>query len=29
VNDILSKDTLYKPMKALKEAFPNWLENNW
>ena len=29
VNDILSKDSLYKPMKNLKEAFPGWLEKNW
>jgi len=29
VNDILSKDSLYKPMKALKDAYPDWLEKNW
>jgi peroxin-19 len=29
VKDILSKDSLYKPMKILKDQFPDWLENNW
>ena len=29
VKDIISKDSLYEPMKTLKEAFPEWLEKNW
>ena len=29
VKDILSKDSLYKPMKVLKDEYPDWLENNW
>ena len=28
-NEILSKDSLYKPMKVLKDEFPGWLEKNW
>ena len=26
---IISKDSLYKPMKILKDEFPDWLEKNW
>ena len=29
VKDIMSKDSLYKPMKILKDNFPDWLEKNW
>lgn len=29
VNEIISKDSLYKPMKALKDKYPKWLEENW
>lgn len=29
VKDIISKDSMYGPMKKLKEAFPPWLESNW
>ena len=29
VKDILSKDSLYKPMKLLKDEYPGWLEKNW
>ena len=29
VKDIVSKDSLYTPMKALKDEFPSWLEANW
>ena len=29
VKDIISKDSLYTPMKTLKDEFPIWLENNW
>ena len=29
VKEIISKDSLYQPMKNLKEAFPGWLEDNW
>ena len=29
VNEIISKDSLYKPMKNLKEEYPKWLEDNW
>ncbi len=29
VNELLNKDTLYEPMKALKDAYPEWLEQNW
>ena len=29
VKDIISKDSMYEPMRKLKEAYPDWLENNW
>ena len=29
MKDIISKDSLYKPMKILKDEFPDWLEKNW
>ena len=29
VNEIISKDSLYQPMKNLKEEYPKWLEDNW
>ena len=29
VKDIVSKDSMYEPMKRLKDAYPEWLENNW
>ena len=29
VKDVVSKDSLYAPMKALTEEFPPWLETNW
>jgi hypothetical protein len=29
VKEIISKDSLYQPMKNLKEEYPGWLENNW
>jgi peroxin-19 len=29
VNEIIKKDTLYDPMKTLKDAYPKWLEDNW
>ena len=29
VQEIINKDTLYEPMKTLKDEFPTWLENNW
>jgi peroxin-19 len=29
VEQIISKDSLYEPMKQLKEEFPGWLEKNW
>ena len=29
VQEIISKDTLYEPMKVLHDEFPNWLESNW
>ena len=29
VTEIISKDSLYKPMKHLKEEYPQWLEENW
>jgi hypothetical protein len=29
VKEIISKDSLYQPMKNLKDAFPTWLEDNW
>lgn len=29
VKDIISKDSMYEPMKKLKDAYPEWLENNW
>ena len=29
LKDIMNKDSMYKPMLKLKEAFPQWLEENW
>jgi len=29
VKDIVSKDSLYPPMKKLMDAYPEWLESNW
>ncbi len=29
VNELLTKDTLYEPMKTLRDEYPIWLENNW
>lgn len=29
VSEIIKKDTLYEPMKKLKDEYPAWLENNW
>jgi peroxin-19 len=29
VQEIINKDTLYEPMKTLKEEYPKWLETNW
>mmetsp|Transcript_27969 Transcript_27969/g.20945 ORF Transcript_27969/g.20945 Transcript_27969/m.20945 type:complete len:127 (-) Transcript_27969:30-410(-) len=29
VKDIVSKDSLYEPMRNLREEFPLWLEHNW
>ena len=29
VKDILSKDSLYLPMRNLRNEFPGWLEKNW
>ena len=29
VKDIISKESLYAPMKVLKDEYPGWLENNW
>ena len=29
VKEIISKDSLYEPMKSLKDEFPKWLEDNW
>ncbi len=29
VNELLTKETLYEPMKTLREEYPTWLENNW
>ena len=29
VSQIISKDSLYQPMKQLKDAYPTWLEENW
>ena len=29
VQEIISKDTLYQPMKVLHDEFPGWLESNW
>jgi Pex19 protein family len=29
VNELLTKDTLYEPMKTLRDEYPNWLEANW
>lgn len=29
VQEIIKKDTLYEPMKNLKEEYPKWLEENW
>lgn len=29
VNDLLTKDTLYEPMRNMRDEFPVWLEENW
>ena len=29
VKDIISKDSLYEPMRTLRDAYPDWLEKNW
>ena len=29
VKDIISKDSMYEPMRKLKDAYPEWLEANW
>jgi peroxin-19 len=29
VTDIISKDSMYPPMKKLRDEFPTWLETNW
>lgn len=29
VNEIISKESLYEPMKQMKDEFPKWLENYW
>jgi len=29
VNELLTKDTLYEPMKTLRDEYPTWLEQNW
>lgn len=29
VSEIIKKDTLYEPMKTLKDEYPKWLEENW
>lgn len=29
VSELLNKDTLYEPMKTLRDEFPLWLEENW
>lgn len=28
LNDLIDKDSLYEPMKQLRELFPDWLEKN-
>jgi len=28
IKDVISKDSLYEPMKTLKEEYPKWLEEN-
>ena len=29
VKQIISKDSLYEPMKQLKDEYPKWLEEKW
>ena len=29
VQEIIKKDTLYEPMKAMRDEYPKWLEANW
>ena len=29
VGEIISKDSLYQPMKTLQKEYPQWLEDNW
>ena len=29
VKEVVNKDTLYEPMKAMREQYPLWLEENW
>ena len=29
VTELLNKDTLYEPMKMMRQQYPKWLEENW
>ena len=29
VNELLNRDTLYEPMRTLRDEYPPWLEANW
>lgn len=29
VNELLNKETLYEPMKTMREEYPKWLDENW
>lgn len=29
VNELLNKETLYEPMKQMRDEYPVWLESNW
>jgi len=29
VSELLNKDTLYEPMKNMRDEYPLWLEENW
>ena len=29
VQEIIKKDTLYEPMRTLRDEYPKWLEENW
>ena len=29
IKDMISKESMYEPMKKLKDAYPEWLDQHW